>query len=150
VAEAATIVRLTQEEGYRFRATFEGPTVPPETVDEPDPTGAAAGPDAVQLLALAVGHCMSSTLHACFERSHVAVRPISTEVRPILGRNARGRLRVVRLEVAIDAQPVDEADRPKVARCLAVFEDLCPVTGAVREGAAVVLTATGPPTGSPG
>jgi hypothetical protein len=65
-------------------------------------------------------------------------------VRPIFGRNANGRLRVVRLEVAMDVHPVDPADQPKVDHCLEIFADYCPVSGAVRDGAAIVLT-TGAP-----
>jgi uncharacterized OsmC-like protein len=140
--EQETVVTLTQQENYRFEARFEGPSVGSVIVDEPAPTGAGAGPDPDQSLALAVGHCMSSTLFACFQRSHVAVRPIRTTVRPVMGRNAKGRLRVVRLEVAIHAEPKDLADEPKVRHCLEIFEDLCPVTGAVREGAAITLSAS--------
>lgn len=136
------VVRLSQVENYRFEVTFEGPHVPPLMVDEPSPTGGGAGPSPGQSLAAAVGHCMTSTLFACIQRSHVAVRPLTTIVRPIFGRNARGRLRVLRLEVTIHAEPVDEADRAKVEHCLAIFEDLCPVSGAVREGAGIELQAT--------
>ncbi|HTT15637.1 MAG TPA: OsmC family protein [Thermoplasmata archaeon] len=141
MAEPENGVRLVQQENYRFQATFEGATIAPLVVDEPAPTGGGAGPSPVQSLALAVGQCMSSTLHACFVRSHVGVRPITTSVRPILGRNARGRLRVTRLEVTIRAEPIDPADEPKVKHCLEIFEDLCPVSGAVREGATITLTA---------
>ncbi len=137
-----TVVRLAQAERYRFNVSFEGPRVAPVVVDEPPPTGGGAGPNPAQSLAVAVGHCMSSTLYACFERSRVSVKPISTVVRPVFGRNDRGRLRVVRLEVAIDAEPVNETDRPQVEHCLSIFEDLCPVSGAVRDGAKIELIAS--------
>ena len=142
MVENETIVRLAQIENYRFEASFEGPTVPSHVLDEPPPIGGGRGPNPAQSLSVAVGHCMSSTLYACFQRSRVAVRPMSTTVRPIFGRNARGRLRVVRLEVAIHAEPIDPADLPKVEHCLEIFEDLCPVSGAVREGAVIALSAS--------
>jgi uncharacterized OsmC-like protein len=142
MTDPETLVRLTQVENYGFEATFEGPPVPSVRVDEPAPTGGGTGPSPAQSLSVAVGHCMSSTLFSCFQRSHVAVRPITTTVRPIFGRNARGRLRVVRLEVAIHAEPVDPADLPKVQHCLEIFEDLCPVSGAVRDGAVIALTSS--------
>jgi uncharacterized OsmC-like protein len=139
MAETEIVVSLTQEQNYRFHAEFEGPVVPPVTLDEPAPTGGSAGPSPAQSLAVAVGHCMSSTLFSCCQRSHVAVRPMRTTVRPVFGRNDRGRLRVVRLDVSIHVEPVDLADAPKVRHCLEIFEDLCPVSGAVRDGAKITL-----------
>ena len=144
MADPEPVVRLRQLEKYRYEVAFEGPHVGSYVVDEAPPTGGGAGPNPAQSLAVAVGHCMSSTLYACFERSHVAVQPLATTVRPIFGRNANGRLRVVRLEVAMDVHPVDPADQPKVDHCLEIFADYCPVSGAVRDGAAIVLT-TGAP-----
>ncbi len=140
MAASTPEARLRQQEKYRFEVEFDGPKVAGHVVDEGPPTGGGAGPNPAQSLAVAVGHCMSSTLYACFERAHVAVKPISTSVRPIFGRNAKGRLRVVRLEVAIRADPVDPADQPKVDHCFEIFADYCPVSGAVREGAEIVLT----------
>jgi organic hydroperoxide reductase OsmC/OhrA len=140
MAESPPVVTLRQQEKYRYAVEFDGPPVGGTIVDEAPPTGGGAGPNPGQSLALAVGHCMSSTLYACFERAHVAVRPIVTTVRPIFGRNARGRLRVVRLEVALRAEPVDPTEQAKVDHCLEIFADYCPVSGAVRDGAEIVLT----------
>jgi uncharacterized OsmC-like protein len=140
MATSTPVVRLHQQERYRYQVDFEGPHVDGRVVDEGPPTGGGAGPGPAQSLAMAVGHCMSSTLFACFERAHVAVKPIETTVRPVFGRNARGRLRVVRLEVSIRAEPVDPAQQPQVDHCLEIFADYCPVSGAVRDGAEIVLT----------
>jgi organic hydroperoxide reductase OsmC/OhrA len=127
-------VRLTQVERYEFSATYGGEPFPAATVDEAPPVGKNAGPNPVQTLALAVGHCMSSTLVSTLERAHVAVAPIRTTVWATVGRNERGRLRVQGLRVEIRTRPLDEADRPRFDHCLEIFEDFCTVSGAVRAG----------------
>lgn len=144
MAERENEIELTQVDRFRFEARFEGSSFGPLVVDEGPPTGGGAGPNPAQSLAVAVGHCMSSTLVECLRRARIPVRRFSTRVRPVFGRNPRGRLRVVRLEVTLAVDPMDEADRERMQNCLAIFEDLCPVTGAVREGAQVVLTVAGP------
>jgi uncharacterized OsmC-like protein len=124
---------LDQVERFRFEASFPGTTLTKLTLDEPVPTGTGSGPDPVQDLAVAVGHCLSSTLASSLERAHVATGRIRTSVWTTMGRNANGRLRVVGLRVTIEAAPIDPSDRDRFARCVEVFEEYCPVTGAVRQ-----------------
>jgi len=130
-------VELQQVEKYRFTVTFVGDPFAGVTVDEPSPVGTDAGPNPVQALAMAVGHCMSSTLVNTLERAHVAVHPLSTTVRATVGMNARGRRRVQQLHVDIRTAPLDEANRARFDHCVEIFEDFCTVSGAVREGVAI-------------
>ncbi len=127
-------VVLEQVEKYRFTVEFAGAPFPGLTVDEPPPTGGDAGPNPVQSLAMAVGHCMSSTLVNTLERAHVPVTRLHTTVRTTLGVNERGRTRVRELHVEILTQPLDEADRARFDHCVEIFPDFCTVSGAVREG----------------
>jgi uncharacterized OsmC-like protein len=145
MADEGPGVELVEVENFKFEARFEGSDSGPILVDEPLPVGTGAGPSPPQVLALAVGQCMSSTLVSCFERAHVQVRKVTTRVRPVMGRNPKGRLRVTSLQVEIEAIPVTEEDRPQMERCIAIFEDLCPVSGAVREGARIDVTVTTSP-----
>jgi organic hydroperoxide reductase OsmC/OhrA len=131
---AQDVARVQQVERYEFRLDFPGATYPPVEVDEARPVGTGHGPNPVQMLAAAVAHCMSSTLQNALERAHVQASPISTRVRAHVGRNAAGRLRVQRLSVDIETGPLDESDRERFDRCVAIFEDYCTVSGAVREG----------------
>jgi uncharacterized OsmC-like protein len=135
-------VELVQVERYRFTVTYPGSTLGPQTVDEAPPVGAGGGPDPVQALAATLGHCLSSTLFNTLERAHVRSTPIRTTVTVTLGRNARGRKRVTGVEVRIACAPLDEADRGRFQRGVAVFEDYCTVTGSVREGVPVVAHVT--------
>ncbi len=137
---------LHQDADFRYRVRFEGRTYGPWTVDEPPPLGGGAGPAPRDVLAVAVGHCMSTTLYDCLRRARIPVRAIETTVANEVGRNAAGRQRVVRLRVAIRADPVDEADRPRMDRCISVFEEYCTVSGAVRAGIPIDTSVNGAPT----
>jgi organic hydroperoxide reductase OsmC/OhrA len=93
-----------------------------------------------------VGHCLSSTLFNTLERSHVRASPIRATVTITFGRNGAGRKRVVGLDARIECAPLDESDRERFDRCVAIFEDYCTVTGSVREGIRV-RTQIHPPAG---
>ncbi len=146
VLESATEAR--QVERYTFTVRFPGTDFPPITVDEPAPTGANRGPNPARMLAASVAHCMSSTLYNCLERSHVPSLPVTTTVRVEVGRNARGRQRVVRLGLTIETAPLNEEDRPRFEHCVSTFEDFCTVSGAVREGIPIDTQVRRPGAGS--
>ncbi|MGC2359977.1 MAG: OsmC family protein [Thermoplasmata archaeon] len=140
-------VELEQVERYQFTVKFVDAPFAGLRVDEPPPVGGDAGPNPVQSLAMAIGHCMSSTLVNTLERAHVAVTPLRTTVRATLGVNARGRRRVQQLHVEIETGPVDEGDRARFDHCVEIFEDFCTVSGAVREGVKIE-SRVGPPVGT--
>ena len=54
-------VRLVQRQDYQFTMAFGG-DAPEWLADEPPPLGQGAGPSPVQLLAAAVGNCLSDSL----------------------------------------------------------------------------------------
>jgi uncharacterized OsmC-like protein len=137
MSAADSRVDLEQVEKYRFTVAFAEAPFPGCTLDEPPPVGGDAGPNPVQSLATAIGHCMSSTLVNTLERARVAVAPIHTTVRATVGVNAKGRRRVRELEVEIHTRPLDEADRSRFDHCVEIFEDFCTVSGAVREGVTI-------------
>lgn len=142
MADPSASVELRQQEEFRFEARYEGAAFGPRLIDEPPPNGGGAGPSPTQSLATAVGHCMSATLYDCFRRARVPVRGIVTTVRTFTGVNERGRRRVQRIEVRFACDPVRAEDRPNVDRCLEVFADYCPVSGAVRDGIAIEFSSS--------
>jgi organic hydroperoxide reductase OsmC/OhrA len=127
-------VEVDQVDRYRFVVSYPGTRLPPLTVDEAAPVGTGAGPDPAQALAGTVGHCLSSTLFNTLERSRVRATRIRTTVMLTFGRNSAGRKRVVGLEAQIECAPLDESDRDRFERSVAIFEDYCTVTGSVRDG----------------
>ncbi|MGA8542731.1 MAG: OsmC family protein [Thermoplasmata archaeon] len=130
-------VDLSQVEKYRFTIEFAGAPFPGLTLDEPPPAGGDAGPNPVQSLAMAVGHCMSSTLVNTLGRARIAVAPIRTTVTATVGVNEKGRRRVRELHVEIRTRPLNEADRAQFDHCVEIFADYCTVSGAVREGVTI-------------
>ncbi len=140
-------VGLEQADRYEFRASFPGMSFPAWLVDEPPPLGGARGPNPSRTLAVALGHCLSSSLFYGLERARVASSPIRTRVRVDLGRNDRGRLRVRTVAVEIEAAPLRPEDRERFDHVVSIFEDYCTVSAAVREGIRVTARVR-PPTGS--
>ena len=142
-AESAD-AELAQVERFEFRASFPGAPYGPLIVDEGPPVGGDRGPNPVRTLALAVGHCMSSTLVSTCERAHVAIQPVRTVVRATVGRNEKGRLRVQLLEVDLTTAPRDAADGDRFAHCVEIFPDYCTVSGAVRQGVTIAHRVVAP------
>jgi uncharacterized OsmC-like protein len=136
--------QVDQVDGYRFRVSYPGSSVPPFEADEGPPLSRGQGPDPVLLLAAAIGHCLSATLVNTLARARVPATPIRTSVEVVLGRNEKGRKRVRAMEIRIECAPLHEEDRPRFDRSVEVFEDYCTVTGAVREGVKV-QTVVSPP-----
>ena len=105
-------VRLTQVHDYQFDADFGGER-PPLRLDEPAPLGQGTGPSPVQLLASAVGSCLS-------------------EAQAEVGRSPEGRLRVLSMQVTLTVGvPADTLEH--LDRVLATFEDYCTVTQSVSQ-----------------
>jgi organic hydroperoxide reductase OsmC/OhrA len=126
-------VELNLEEGYAFSIDFNHPSAPLLLVDEPAPLGEDRGPNAVRLLAAAVGNCMSASLLHCLQRARVDVENLHTRVEASLARNERGRLRVSELKVTL--QPSVRSDpHGRIQRCAELFEDFCIVAQSIRSG----------------
>jgi uncharacterized OsmC-like protein len=137
-------VRLTQRQDYQFDVHF-GEGLPPLAVDEPAPLGQGQGPTPVQLLAAAVGNCLADSLLFALRKFKQAPEPITAEVRAEVGRNAEGRLRVLRLEADLHLG-VPAASLAHLDRVLGSFESYCTVTQSVAGAVPVslrVIDATG-------
>lgn len=130
-------VKLTQQQDFRFLIEYDG-IVPSITGDEPPPLGQSAGPSPVQLLASAVGNCLSDSLLFALRKFKQAPEPIRCRMQAEVGRNAEGRNRVLslsaRLHLGVPAASLQHLDR-----VLATFEDFCTVTQSVRPAIPVTL-----------
>ena len=123
-------VRLTQQRDFQFEVDF-GAGMPPLLADEPAPMGAGLGPSPEQLLAAAVGNCLSASLLFSLRKYKQQPEPISAEVTVEIGRNADNRLRITTLRAVLTlGQPA--AALQHLDRALASFEDFCTVTQSVR------------------
>jgi organic hydroperoxide reductase OsmC/OhrA len=139
--ETTFAVSLALADGYRFEADFGVPGAAPFVLDEPPPLGEGAGPNPARLLATAVANCLASSLLFCLRKAHVEVTGMTVAAQGRMTRNERGRLRVTGIEVTLSPH-IAAADEARIGRCLEIFEDYCPVTGAVRAGLDVRVAVT--------
>ncbi len=137
-ANTTVNVQLHQQQDYQFRIAFGG-DAPDVLGDEPAPLGQGQGPSTVQLLAAAVGNCLSDSLLFALRKFKQAPEPIACEVRAEVGRNAEGRVRVLGMQATLTLG-VPAASLAHLDRVLATFEGYCTVTQSVRQGIPVQIT----------
>ena len=124
-----TTVTLHQQQDYRFEIGF-GDEVPSIIGDEPPPLGSSTGPSPTQLLAAAVGNCLSDSLLFALRKYKQSPEPLSCEVQAQVGRNAQGRNRVLRIQATLTLG-VPASSLEHLDRVLATFEQFCTVTQSV-------------------
>jgi uncharacterized OsmC-like protein len=132
MSESQVTVHLQQQQDYRFQIEF-GATVPELIGDEPPPLGGGAGPSPVQLLAAAVGNCLTDSLLFALRKYKQAPEPLAGDVTAEVGRNAEGRLRVLGM-LAVLRLGVPAAQLQHLDRALSQFEAFCTVTQSVSAG----------------
>ena len=133
----AITVDLKQDKDFRF-AIYFGETIPVLYGDETPPLGGGTGPNPAQLLAAAVGNCMSDSLLFALRKFKQHPEPIQTTVAASIDRNAENRLRVqnisVKLTLGVAASSLAHLDR-----ALEQFEEFCTVGQSVRQGIPVSI-----------
>ncbi|MDD5332805.1 MAG: OsmC family protein [Rhodoferax sp.] len=137
MSETRIHVQLKQKQNYQFEIDF-GAGIPALMGDEPAPLGAGQGPSPVQLLAAAVGNCLSDSLLFALRKFKQAPEPIQCDVQAEVGRNAEGRLRVLQIK-ALLTLGVPAAALAQLDRVLSQFEAFCTVTQSVGQGIPVQI-----------
>lgn len=137
MSETRIHVQLHQKRDYQFDIHFGG-DIPLMMGDEPAPLGAGQGPSPVQLLAAAVGNCLSDSLLFALRKFKQAPEPITCDVYADVGRNAEGRLRVLGIK-AVLALGVPATALAHLDRVLEQFEAYCTVTQSVGQGIPVSI-----------
>jgi uncharacterized OsmC-like protein len=132
MANKMVTVELKQLSKFQFSIDFDE-SIPKLLTDEPSPLGEGKGPSPVQLLAAAVGNCLSDSLFFALMKFHQSPEPIHTTVQAEVGRNAEGRMRVIKMDaklhLGVPAKKLEHLDR-----VLEQFEDFCTVTQSVGQG----------------
>jgi len=132
MSDQTVTVTLSQQQDYQFKIEF-GAAVPAILGDEPAPLGQGLGPSPVQLLAAAVGNCLSDSLLFALRKFKQHPEPLSCRVEAVVGRNPEGRMRVLSmaasLKLGVAAETLEHLDR-----VLSQFEFYCTVTQSVRQG----------------
>lgn len=138
--ETVFTVRVEHVQGYQFRALFDWPDVPVLVLDEPEPVGSQAGPNAARLVAAAAANCLSASLLFCLRKARVDIQGLQADVTVGMRRNESGRLRMAQMEVNIHLAGIPEADASRMLRCAGLFEEFCTVTQSIRQGIPVAVT----------
>jgi uncharacterized OsmC-like protein len=137
MSERTIHVTLKQKQDYRFDIHFDD-ALPVLTSDEPAPLGTGLGPSPSQLLAAAVGNCLSDSLLFALRKFKQSPEPLSCDVHAEIGRNAEGRVRVLHMK-AVLTLGVPAASLAQLERVLATFETYCTVTQSVGQGIPISL-----------
>ena len=125
--------KLSLLNGYKFNVKFDIDCIPNIIVDETQPDGECLGPNPPRLLAVAVGHCISSSLIYCLKKARIPVKMLETTVNTSLFRNEDQRLRIRSIDIQIHLK-INQEDKKRINRCLTIFEEYCTVTQSVRKG----------------
>lgn len=137
MSETQVQIRLVQRQDYQFDIHFGG-DIPVLMGDEPAPLGAGQGPSPVQLLAAAVGNCLSDSLLFGLRKFKQMPEPLQCEVQAEVGRNADGRMRVLHMR-AVLTLGVPATTLQHLERVLGQFEAYCTVTQSVAQGIPVAI-----------
>ncbi len=129
-------------EGFKFKAEFDN-NLPSIVIDELAPLGTNEGPTPTRLLSVAIGHCLSSSMLFCLHKAHIKVQDLQTTIKANVQRNQDGYLRVENIDVSVKLE-VAEEDKPRLPRCLSLFENYCTVTQSVRQGIRVNVDVADP------
>ena len=137
MSETNVHIELRQKQDYQFDIHFGG-DVPVVMGDEPAPLGAGQGPSPVQLLAAAVGNCLSDSLLFALRKFKQAPEPLRCDVHAEVGRNAEARLRVLGIR-AVLTLGVPASSLEHLERVLSQFETYCTVTQSVGLGIPITI-----------
>ncbi len=137
MADQTITVTLAQQHDYQFGVVFSG-GAPDLVADEPAPLGGGSGPSPVQLLAAAVGNCLSDSLLFALRKYKQSPEPLSCTIEARVGRNDQGRTRVLAIEASLRLG-VPAASLQHLDRVLEQFEEFCTVTQSVRVGIPVTV-----------
>ena len=137
MSETNVHVQLKQKQDYQFDIHFGG-VIPAVMSDEPAPLGTGLGPSPSQLLAAAVGNCLSDSLLFALRKFKQSPEPLSCDVHAEIGRNAEGRVRVLHMK-AVLTLGVPATSLAQLERVLSTFETYCTVTQSVGQGIPISL-----------
>ena len=137
MSESSIQITLRQQQDYQFDVDF-GDRIAVLQADEPAPLGSGQGPSPLQLLAAAVGNCLSDSLLFALRKFKQAPEPLHCTITAEVGRNPEKRLRVLKmtavLRLGVPASALKHLDR-----VLDQFEAYCTVTQSVGQGIPIEL-----------
>ena len=92
------------------------------------------GPNAAQLLAMAILGCLSASYVFCFSKRDFTVKDLEAFAIVTIFRNEKGFVRVKKIDVTINPKINSPEMRKRAAQCQKMFEQYCTITASIREG----------------
>ena len=126
-------VEFHQKKDFSFNVDFGLKEVDKFLMDEPEPLGEEAGPNASRVLAAAVGNCLCASLLFCLRKSRVETSDIKASVNGAWVRNELGRWRIKEMQVEI-MPSIPEEHSKRLERCIEIFEQFCVVSQSIKDG----------------
>ena len=92
------------------------------------------GPSPAHLLGQALLGCLSASFIFCLNKRNFTLDDLEAEADVFIGRNEKGFVRVLKIDVNIKPKIDDPDVRKRADQCKKMFEKYCTVTAAVVDG----------------
>ncbi|TFG15798.1 MAG: OsmC family peroxiredoxin [Promethearchaeota archaeon] len=147
VHEENTIVNLTLEKDLIFKVNLGYEKLKELFIDETfDERSKVWGPDAAQLLAMAMLACLNASFLFCLHKRNLTVDDLDAQAEISFKKNEKGYIRVKKIDVRIIPKTSDPATLKRIEQCMKkikddkmFFEESCIITASVREGIEVAV-----------
>ena len=142
VHEENTIVDLKLEKDFIFKVNLGYEKIKELFIDETiDERSKVWGPDAAQLLAMAVLGCLNASFIFCLNKRNLTIDDLEAHAEVSFKKNEKGYIRVKKIAINIIPKTNNPAVLKRINQCMKkmkddkmFFEESCIITASVREG----------------
>lgn len=142
VHEENTIVNVKLKENMIFKSELGLKNLEVITIDETfERGGKAEGPDAAQLLGLALLSCLNASFIFCLQKRKLMLDDLEAIGEISFNKNERGYMRIKKIDVKMRPKAKDPEVLKRINQCIKemksgymFFEETCIITPSLREG----------------
>jgi organic hydroperoxide reductase OsmC/OhrA len=142
VHEENTIINMNLEKSLIFKVNLGYEKLHELFIDETiDNKSKIWGPDATQLLAMAVLGCLNASFIFCLNKRNLTIDELEARAEVSFKKNESGYIRVEKIDVKITPKTDDPDTLKRIQQCIKkvksgkmLFEENCIITSSVREG----------------
>jgi organic hydroperoxide reductase OsmC/OhrA len=142
VHEENTIINMNLEKSLIFKVNLGYEKLHELFIDETiDNKSKIWGPDATQLLAMAVLGCLNASFIFCLNKRNLTIDELEARAEVSFKKNESGSIRVEKIDVKITPKTDDPDTLKRIQQCIKkvksgkmLFEENCIITSSVREG----------------
>jgi organic hydroperoxide reductase OsmC/OhrA len=142
VHEENTIINMNLEKNLIFKVNLGYEKLHELFIDETfDNKSKIWGPDATQLLAMAVLGCLNASFIFCLNKRNLTIDDLEAQAEVSFKKNESGYIRVKKIDIKIRPKSNDLDTLKRIQQCIKkvksgnmFFEESCIITSSVREG----------------